>query len=223
MPKRLAVDIETLGLLFQKPLPSITCVCLYDGAEEHALLFYGVPKAVFEANKETLLRLLDDAECIVGFNAILFDLEYIRRFFKLSKLHLAIWVQKTVDPFHFMKQELLMTCKLQGLLAMNGLPCKSGSGLQAIIWAKQGSTQELLEYCMLDAKLTYDLCALDPIRINDFWTARVQVSKQQVEWTAQRSADGVPTLGRVLVECAPCDVDALVAAGHVALWPGDSI
>jgi len=215
--RRVAVDIETLGLLFQKPLPSITCVCLYDGHEEHSLVFYGVSAEQFDANRERLLTLLDDAECIVGFNAVLFDLEYIRRFFKLSKLHLELWVRKTLDPYHYMTQELQHSCKLSTLLAMNGLESKSGSGLQAIVWAKTGLMDRVVAYCMRDARLTYEVCALDPIRINEFWTVRPQVERTGVTWTAERSAERVPTLGGVLCECKPCNVDALLMEGHVAL------
>jgi hypothetical protein len=56
----LTLDIETLGLLHHKPLPPMTCACLYDGVTRHSLLFYGAPEAVREANAQTLLRLLDE-------------------------------------------------------------------------------------------------------------------------------------------------------------------
>jgi len=133
----LALDIETEGLMHQRPLPSITCVCLYDGSKEYRLVFYKVAPAVFDENKKSLLALLDASDRLIGFNAVLFDLEYIRRFFDVPQTQLSAWVEKTIDPFMCMKLHLGMTCTLKAMLALNGLPSKSASGLQAIRWAKE--------------------------------------------------------------------------------------
>ncbi len=133
----LAIDIETLGRLTDRPLPAITCVCLFDGQAEHTLLFHGVDEARFQANRQDLLTLLDTCDAIAGFNAVLFDLEYIKRFFDLPQAQLGAWIRKTLDPFLCMKLLLGKTCSLKALLAMNGLPSKSGSGLEAIVWARE--------------------------------------------------------------------------------------
>jgi len=140
----LAIDIETLGLPSQKPLPPITCICLYDGEKEHTFLFYSSGKEAFhqeeddfKPKKAKVIELLDSAECIVGFNAVCFDLEYIKLYFGLPQAQLAAWIKKTLDPFMSMKHLLGKTCSLKSILAMNGLPSKSGSGLEAIQWAKE--------------------------------------------------------------------------------------
>ena len=69
----LAKDIETLGFLSQKPLPPITCVCLHDGVTERTLLFYNLSTTSleFECNRVKLIDLLDQAESLVGFDAVL--------------------------------------------------------------------------------------------------------------------------------------------------------
>ena len=133
----LALDIETEGLMYKIPLPPITCVCLYDGTNEHSFVFCHVSSALFLENKEKLLALLDASDSLVGFNAVLFDLEYMKRFFDLPHTQVDAWVHKTIDPFMCMKLQLGKTCTLKAMLAMNGLPSKSGSGLQAIRWAKE--------------------------------------------------------------------------------------
>ena len=51
----MTVDIETLGLLHHKPLPAITCACLYDGETRHELLLYGVSDVERSANVARLL------------------------------------------------------------------------------------------------------------------------------------------------------------------------
>jgi hypothetical protein len=181
-----AFDIETLGKLpfvisstsftgskttKTAIIPSITCACLYNGTIEHSLCFYGVPQTIIDSNLVLLLEILDTAQVLIGFNAIHFDLEYIQRFFKLPITKLNHWISKTVDPYLFMKTKLGITCSLSTILAMNHLPSKSASGLKAIIWAKQGRMDLVLDYCMMDTKLTYTLCFGNngSFRINDLW------------------------------------------------------
>ena len=182
----LAFDIETLGLLDEKPLPEITCVCLYDGTTEHLLQFYKVKPEVRAANTTTLLSLLDSAKRLMGFNSVLFDLEFIKRTFSISQDRMSAWVRKTIDPFMFMKFALNSTSGMDPLLKLNGLPSKNGTGAQAISLAlevhpsdflllyrclleasKQGKFEKLLDYCLTDAKLTFKLCKLQDIRLGD--------------------------------------------------------
>jgi hypothetical protein len=173
-----AFDIETLGQLplssDTKP-PPITCVCLYDGTVEHALCFHNVSdNALFNANRATLLNILDSASVLIGYNAIRFDLPYIQRFFDLPPERLARWVTKTIDPYLFMRDTLGITCSLATMLALNRLPTKSASGLIAIVWAKQGRMDLVIDYCMMDTKLTHALCGIPsrPFLLTDLWTAR---------------------------------------------------
>ena len=128
----LALDIETLGLLDKTPLPDITCACLFDGAVESMLLFYNVSPEIRELNIKKLIELLDSADRLIGFNAVLFDLEFIKQSFGISEEKMSQWVRKTIDPFMFLKFVMNTTCKLATLLSLNNLASKTGSGIQAI-------------------------------------------------------------------------------------------
>lgn len=236
-----AFDIETLGKLPFNPskfskaykpitnkqptsIPHITCVCLFNGIKEYALCFYGVSKAIHDTNLTTLLHILDTAQVLVGFNAIKFDLEYIQRFFKLSETQLTAWISKTVDPYAYMKNELGFTCGLSTILAMNQLPSKSASGLQAIVWAKQNRMDLVLEYCMLDTKLTYALCATPQkyFLLNDVWTIQWKYTphktknEQIITWFSERQ-----TLNCFirLEPSALISTDSLQAQGLVTILP----
>lgn len=207
-----------------KPPPPITCACLYNGTTEHALCFYGVPQATVDANLAILLDVLDTAHLLIGFNAIRFDLEYIQRFFHLPPDQLQRWILKTLDPYVFMKKELGMTCSLGTLLAMNRLPSKSASGLQAIVWAKQGRMDLVLDYCMMDTKLTHALCCDQPaLRINDFWLARWSIAdpSHHPTWSSERvlpPAHTSPTLQLLLLATTTpsfVSTEHLVAQGAV--------
>ena len=131
----LALDIETLGLLDQKPLPDITCACLFDGETEYLLQLYGVAEEVRSRNIDTLLTLLDTSDHIIGFNAVFFDLEFIKQAFSVSDERMSMWVRKTIDPYIFLKCVLNNTSAMSSLLSLNSLPSKTGSGIQAITMA----------------------------------------------------------------------------------------
>jgi uncharacterized protein YprB with RNaseH-like and TPR domain len=87
----LTLDIETLGLMHHKPLPPITCICLFDGTTRYEYLLYGVTPDVYDTNKKAILQLLDDAERLAGYNAILFDLPYIAMEMGVDDDRLAAW------------------------------------------------------------------------------------------------------------------------------------
>lgn len=158
---KIVMDIETLGKMDEIPLPPITCVCMLDmdNQNETFLKFYSVSFEDFKVNTETLLNTLDLAECIIGFNIVLFDLEYIQRFFheKVSLQRLNVWVLKSIDPFLFTKCVFRQTCSLDHLLTLNKKQKKTGSGSNAICLAQDGKWEELLSYCMSDVKLTSSL------------------------------------------------------------------
>jgi len=165
----LVVDIETLGLLHTRPLPAITCVCLYDTEteERHSLLFHKEEEEEFLASKELLLGLLDGASHILGYNAMCFDLEYICRFFEVDPDRGNGWFLKCVDPYMALKCLTGQTARLQVLLTLNNLGSKTGCGANAIHLAESGQWDELLAYCMEDVLLTHRLCELEWILLPD--------------------------------------------------------
>ena len=133
----LTLDIETLGLLHHKPLPEMTCACLFDGEKQHRLLFYGAAPGERERNSVELIRMLDDAEVLAGFNAVRFDLPYIGQALEVAQDRVDAWIAKCVDPFLGMRSTTGKTCKLQRMLDLNSLGSKTGSGADAITLARE--------------------------------------------------------------------------------------
>lgn len=143
----LALDIETLGLLEKKPLPAITCACLFDGTHEYKLQFYGNDSEnTRDKNIEILLNLLDSADRLIGYNAVLFDLEFIKQSFRISDERMSSWIRKTIDPYMYLKFILQCTSSLSALLKLNHLPSKTGSGTQAVSLALQVQTLNFLAF-----------------------------------------------------------------------------
>ncbi len=162
----LAIDIETLGLFENNTAPEITCVCMYDGINDYRFQIWQCTEK--ERHVQQIIQLLDDAENIAGYNAIYFDLEVIRNNFNIPPQQMTQWVLKCIDPFMHMKLILGAPCKLEKLLMLNQLESKTGNGLDAITLAKEGDWDSLLDYCLMDAKLTHHLCSMQGIKLNSF-------------------------------------------------------
>ncbi len=64
---------------------------------------------------------------------------------------------KTFDYFEVCKLCFKSSCGLNNLLRANNYEVKSSSGTQAIQWAKQRDWTSLEEYCLRDARLTYEI------------------------------------------------------------------
>jgi len=198
----LAIDIETENLLppllpgcdsrhyssspssseKKPPLPEITCVCLFDGESSYKLLLH--PKSLSEEerqnNVKTLLELLDSADTLCGYNAVLFDLEFIRRHFDIEDARFSGWIYKCIDPFMYAKHLSGTQCKLQHLLELNHLESKTGSGADAILLAKNQEWDKLLDYCLMDAKLTFHLCQLPWIKLTPILLCSFSCTQQPI-------------------------------------------
>ena len=174
--KRLAFDIETLGLLHEVPLPEITCVCMCDddGNDYCFRIWNDVNRA---KNEEAIIQLLDQAEIICGYNAVQFDLEYIRRVMVVSDEKMTAWVRKCLDPYMFALYITCTPCKLQHMLELNNLSSKTASGGDAIVMAREDRWDELIAYCLMDAKLTLSLCQLEWIHFTASLQGRLRADE----------------------------------------------
>jgi hypothetical protein len=212
---RLAFDIETLGLLHETPLPEITCVCFHCVADDGAtttgatsavqLRLWGLPPEERAANVRRIIALLDEAEAIGGFNAILFDLEFVRRALDIDADRALRWVRKCVDPYMVARFVLGEGCGMNAMLALNGHASKTGSGGDAIRMAREGEWPALLGYCYMDAKLTYDLCAHEWLRLTPGVECRLDWGRSPPRFRLRAS----PSSSTPATPCVVGSADAL--------------
>lgn len=196
----LTLDIETMGLMHHLPLPPITCACLYDGTTKYELLFYKIEEDEYNKNAAELLRLLDSAERLAGFNAVRFDLPYIAQQLQVTKQRLEGWVAKCIDPYIGMVTALKQTSKLQRLLDLNHMGSKTGTGSDAIVLARAGKMRELLDYCMMDVLLTHELCLMSIDKIRTGETTGLKLLTSTWTWEAVRfEPEKVPTMEEALL------------------------
>lgn len=95
---------------------------------------------------------LENSDRIIGYNTIGFDLPvmnnyYSGDFLKFPGLDILAEIQKSLG----------FRLKLDDVAAATTGMRKSGHGLQAVEWWKQGEIQKIKEYCLQDVKVTKDV------------------------------------------------------------------
>jgi DEAD/DEAH box helicase domain-containing protein len=102
-----------------------------------------------EAQVNDLLRELQRADLIVGFNNLRFDYEVLHGYTPLDLRQLP-----TLDLMVSLQERLQHRISLDAIAkATFGLE-KTAEGMQAIRWFKDGKLLQVAEYCCYDVKLT---------------------------------------------------------------------
>ncbi len=105
--------------------------------------------AYMEDELSKLWPVLEKADVLIGYNSDHFDIPLLNKYYPgdLSKI-------KSVDILKEIKNSIGRRLKLdhiaEGTLGIN----KSGHGLQAITWWKQGEIEKIKAYCLDDVKIT---------------------------------------------------------------------
>lgn len=102
-----------------------------------------------ERDVEELIRELQRADLVVGFNVLRFDYEVLHGYTPMDLTQVP-----TLDMLVYLANKLQHRLKLDSIAtATFGLE-KTAEGLQAIQWFKEGKLHEIAEYCCYDVKLT---------------------------------------------------------------------
>lgn len=174
----LAFDLETSGLDIS--CAHIMCASVYDpDAGISQVFMFCMGDSVDE-----FLDLLDHADRLCAFNGARFDIPMIQQYFQVlfgfylflfqttltcfrqvENSRVSKWRLKLHDVFEACKLALDCTFSLDTLLALNGLPTKSGSGIEALQMIRTHDWERLRHYSIRDAELTYLVSMLDKIKI----------------------------------------------------------
>ena len=99
-----------------------------------------------------LWPILERADMLIGFNSDTFDIPLLNRYYPgdLSRL-------RSLDLLSEVQKVLGRRIRLQSLAEATLGKGKSGDGLKAALWWKEGKKDKVREYCVEDVRLTREL------------------------------------------------------------------
>lgn len=120
-----------------------------------AVLFDELLNEYFVYNESEAPQLVDHlfaADLVIGYNILGFDYAVLQPYSQkdLKKL-------PTLDLMQGLAKTLGFRVKLDSVANATLNSRKSGHGLQAIEWFKNGELEKLIQYCRDDVRLTYEL------------------------------------------------------------------
>jgi len=148
--KKIVFDIETSNI-FQDVASNdpvaldMSVCCIYD---------YETGK-YSSYTKETLCNLwpiLEKADLLIGFNSDHFDIPILNKYYSgdLTKI-------KSLDLLSEVKKSLGRRIKLDTIAEATLGTNKSGHGLEAVVWWRNGEKQKVIDYCIDDVRITKDV------------------------------------------------------------------
>ena len=148
--KKIVFDIETRNL-FQdvgSNDPSaldISVVCIYDYETD-------TYKSFLQEDLGSLWPILENADMLITYNGDHFDIPLLGKYYPgdLTKI-------KSLDLLKEVKKSLGFRLKLDSIAQATLGTGKSGHGLEAVTWWKNGEIDKLIKYCTDDVKVTKDV------------------------------------------------------------------
>lgn len=140
-------DIETTGLDPSTNL--VTCICACGDGFEKCWM------PTLEGRPDSFFDMMDQAEFLVSFNGVRFDLNFLSTVYRLDPGRVGRWVLKLRDAYEASRLAFDKGFSLNHLLEANGFETKISTGSEAVAMARDGRWDELREYCMSDAALAW--------------------------------------------------------------------
>jgi DEAD/DEAH box helicase domain-containing protein len=123
----------------------LSVVCIYDSET-------GQYSSFFQEELKNLWPILEKADLLIGYNSDHFDIPLLNKYYSgdLTKM-------KSLDLLKEIKNSLGRRIKLDTVAEATLGKNKSGHGLEATVWWKQGKKEEVKKYCLDDVKITKEI------------------------------------------------------------------
>ncbi len=147
--RKIIFDIETDGIITtvgnKQIFPNIYVVCIYD-SETDKYSSYTVEQL------KDLWPILEKADLLIGYNSDSFDIPILNKYYSgdLTKI-------TSLDLLSEIKESLGRRIKLDSVAEATLGRKKTGHGLEAMEWWKQGRVQDVIDYCTEDVRITKDI------------------------------------------------------------------
>jgi hypothetical protein len=109
---------------------------------------------------ELFFSVLDGARALTAFNGARFDIPFLEHKYGLDAKRVGAWRLKLFDVCEISCAALGCRFPLNKLLERNDIPCKTGSGKEAIKLWEEGKLEEVGEYCRQDTIKTWQVSQL---------------------------------------------------------------
>lgn len=131
-----------------------------------------------ESDAPALVKELESASLIVGFNVLNFDYEVLAVY-----TDKPLYTLPTVDMLDHIHRKLGFRVKLDDLVRATLNVQKSGHGLDAIRWWREGQIEQLFVYCEQDVNVTRQLYEFGrQNRYVQFYDKRYKLQRVSVNW-----------------------------------------
>jgi len=147
--RKIIFDIETDGIITnvgsKQIFPNIFVACIYDSETDKYSSF---TKEEFK----DLWPILEKADLLIGYNSDSFDIPILNNYYSgdLSKI-------ASLDILSEIRNSLGRRVKLDSVAEATLGRNKTGHGLEAMEWWKQGRYDDVKNYCIEDVRITKDI------------------------------------------------------------------
>lgn len=187
---KIVFDVETqhtfdeVGGANERHKLGVSFVGIYSYAQDK---FFGF----FEKDLAALEKILfHEKPMLIGFNSLHFDIPVLQPYFK--KINLAMLPQ--LDILKEIYGVLGHRVKLDNVALATLYEGKSGSGLDAIRWYREGNLEALSKYCIDDVRVTRDIYDYGARHGRIYYPTAGQKRAIPIEWVQN------PTIGQQLSE-----------------------
>jgi DEAD/DEAH box helicase domain-containing protein len=131
-----------------------------------------------ERRVKALVDELRSAELVVGFNVLEFDYEVLRGY-----VDVPFELLPTLDLMDHLARRIGFRVSLDSVATATLRTGKSGDGLQAIRWYRQGLMDQVLAYCQQDVEITKKLHEYGrQFKVVYYWDRQYQRQMAPVSW-----------------------------------------
>lgn len=128
---------------------------------------------------ETIL--IAEKPLLIGFNSLHFDVPVLQPYFK----RLDLLTLPHVDILKDVEKVLGHRLKLDSIAQSTLFEGKSGSGLDAIRWYREGNFDQLAQYCLDDVRVTRDIYEFGKRHGHVFYTGGGEKKPIPVQWAPE--------------------------------------
>lgn len=123
----------------------ISVVCIHDSETDEYLHF-------LQEDLPKLWPILEKADMLIGFNSDHFDVPLLNKYYPGDLTYI-----KSLDLLKEIHKSLGRRIKLDTIAEATLGENKSGHGLQALKWWRDGEKQKVIDYCIQDVKVTKNI------------------------------------------------------------------